>query len=107
MSVKVSGLPNNDKPDADIKDKKYWKSLEELHDPEGYQRSTHDEFSEKLPFDEPEELMKATTPRRDFLKYLGFGTDAATLAASCEIKTRKVIPYLNKPDEITPGVHNY
>lgn len=90
-----------------MKQKKYWKGIEELHDPEGYKKAVQDEFPEKLPFDEPEELLSTSTPRRDFLKYLGFGTAAATLAASCEIKTRKVIPYLNKPEEITPGVPNY
>ncbi len=107
MSVTISGLPGGDKPDPNIKDKKYWKSLGEKNDPEGYQKSIRNEFREKLPFDEPDELLQAKTPRRDFLKYLGFGTAAATLAASCEIKTRKVIPYLNKPEEITPGVPNY
>lgn len=91
-----------------MKQKKYWKGIEELHDPEGYKKATQDEFPEKLPFDEPKELLSTPTPRRDFLKYLGFGTAAATLAASsCQIKTQKVIPYLNKPEEITPGVPNY
>ncbi|MDP4852414.1 MAG: twin-arginine translocation signal domain-containing protein, partial [Saprospiraceae bacterium] len=36
--------------------------------------------------------------RRDFLKYLGFGLGAATVAASCEIPVRKAIPYVIKPD---------
>lgn len=45
--------------------------------------------------------------RRDFLKYLGFGLGAATLAASCEIPIKKAIPYVIKPDEIVPGIANY
>ncbi len=45
--------------------------------------------------------------RRDFLKYLGFGLGAATLAASCEIPVKRAIPYVVKPDEIVPGVANY
>jgi hypothetical protein len=45
--------------------------------------------------------------RRDFLKLLGFGLGAATVAASCEIPVKKAIPYVTKPDEIVPGVANY
>ena len=44
--------------------------------------------------------------RRDFLKYLGFGIGASTLAA-CEIPLRRVIPYVVKPDTVVPGVANY
>jgi molybdopterin-containing oxidoreductase family iron-sulfur binding subunit len=45
--------------------------------------------------------------RRDFLKYLGFGLGAATVAASCEIPVKKALPYVIKPDEIVPGVATY
>lgn len=45
--------------------------------------------------------------RRDFLKFLGFGLGAATLAASCEIPVKRAIPYVVKPDEIVPGIANY
>ncbi len=44
--------------------------------------------------------------RRDFLKYLGFGMTAATIA-SCDIPVRKAIPYVSKPDTIVPGVATY
>ncbi|MBK8955521.1 MAG: 4Fe-4S dicluster domain-containing protein [Saprospiraceae bacterium] len=44
--------------------------------------------------------------RRDFLKMLGFGIGAATLA-SCEIPVKKAIPYVIKPDTIVPGIANY
>src|SRR4029078_11013841 len=43
----------------------------------------------------------------DFLKYLGFSTAAATLAASCKIPVRKAIPYANKPENLIPGVPKY
>ncbi|MHB1920759.1 MAG: TAT-variant-translocated molybdopterin oxidoreductase [Chitinophagaceae bacterium] len=87
--------------------KKYWKGLEERNPSAEFQKSVEKEFREELPFVEPEGLLSAATPRRDFLKYLGFSVTAATLAASCEIQVRKAIPYLNKPEEITPGVPNY
>ncbi len=47
------------------------------------------------------------TPRRDFLKYLGFSTAAATLAASCEMPVRHIVPYINKPENMIPGVADY
>ncbi|MBK7467230.1 MAG: 4Fe-4S dicluster domain-containing protein [Saprospiraceae bacterium] len=46
------------------------------------------------------------TNRRDFLKLLGFGVGAATLA-SCEAPIKKAIPYTIRPDEIVPGIANY
>jgi len=62
-----------------------------------------------LPIDEflsDKELPSTSTSRRDFLKFLGFSTAAATLAA-CEAPVVKSIPYLVKPEEIIPGVANY
>ena len=46
------------------------------------------------------------TNRRDFLKILGFGIGAATIA-SCDIPVKKAIPYVVKPEEIVPGVATY
>lgn len=89
-----------------MEQKKYWKGLEELHNTDAHQEIVKNEFREELPF-ESEGLLNATTPRRDFLKYLGFTTAAATIAASCETPVNKAIPYVNKPEEITPGVANY
>ena len=54
--------------------------------------------------DEPEEYQ---ANRRDFLKYMGFGLGAATLAASCKTPVRKALPYLTKPDSLVPGIANY
>jgi len=48
----------------------------------------------------------ASANRRDFLKYLGFGLGAATVA-SCETPVRHAIPYVVKPDTIVPGVASY
>jgi molybdopterin-containing oxidoreductase family iron-sulfur binding subunit len=46
-------------------------------------------------------------PRRDFLKALGFGLGAVTLAACQKVPVHKSIPYLVKPEEIVPGIPNY
>ena len=41
--------------------------------------------------------------RREFLKVVGLGAGAAATVA-CEEPVRKIIPYLNQPEEIVPGV---
>jgi len=51
-------------------------------------------------------LEATSTTRRDFLKYVGFSTAAASLAA-CEGPVKKSIPYVVQPTEIIPGVANY
>jgi MoCo/4Fe-4S cofactor protein with predicted Tat translocation signal len=88
---------------------KYWQSFGEVNDPENFQKKTQDEFHEELPFEgfDDKGLIDAKAPRRDFLKYLGFSTAAATLAASCKIPVRKAIPYANKPENMVPGVAKY
>src|SRR5436190_3091548 len=52
-------------------------------------------------------MLDSSTPRRDFLKYLGFSTAAAALAAGCKIPSRKVVPFANKPADVFPGVAKY
>jgi MoCo/4Fe-4S cofactor protein with predicted Tat translocation signal len=86
--------------------KQYWKGIGQLQN-SATENEVADEFNESLPFDLSGNLLEATTPRRDFLKFLGFSTAAATLAASCEMPVRKVIPYAIKPEDIVPGVPNY
>ncbi|GGK67320.1 TAT-variant-translocated molybdopterin oxidoreductase [Rufibacter glacialis] len=87
---------------------KYWRGVEELENTPEFQKHAHNEFPEFLPVSEANgEASSATVaPRRDFLKLLGFGVAAATLA-SCEAPVRKAIPYLNKPEEVEPGIPNW
>ncbi|HNB80797.1 MAG TPA: TAT-variant-translocated molybdopterin oxidoreductase, partial [Chitinophagaceae bacterium] len=84
--------------------KQYWKGLEELNATPAFTESLSNEFREDLPGADFSQLAEASTSRRDFLKYLGFSTAAATLAASCEMPVRNAIPYAIKPENITPGV---
>jgi len=89
--------------------KKYWKGIEELQETPEFLNHKQNEFAEELPVDKflgDDKLVNTNTNRRDFLKVLGFSVTAASLAA-CEAPVRKAIPYLNKPEEITPGVANY
>jgi MoCo/4Fe-4S cofactor protein with predicted Tat translocation signal len=88
--------------------KKYWQNFGDLNNSEEFKKEQKDEFKEELPLaDLDGKLLDAQTPRRDFLKYVGFSTAAAIVAASCEMPVRKTVPYLNKRDDIIPGVSNY
>jgi molybdopterin-containing oxidoreductase family iron-sulfur binding subunit len=87
---------------------KIWQNFGALNKTEGHQAEVQDEFKEDLPFEADDKgLLQARAPRRDFLKYLGFSTAAATVAASCEMPVRKAIPFVNKPDNVIPGEANY
>lgn len=89
--------------------KKYWKSFGEQQQSEAYKKLAQDEFKEDLPFEDFDSkgLLDAKSPRRDFLKYLGFSTAAAALAASCKQPIKKAIPYAVKPDNMIAGVADY
>ena len=91
--------------------KKYWKSVEELNENSSIvERLRNNEFVEEIPTDEflgdKNTLSSSSTTRRDFLKYVGFSTAAASLAA-CEGPVKKSIPYVIQPEEIIPGVADY
>lgn len=89
---------------------KYWQNFAEVNDPENLKKLSQDEFLEELPFEgfDDKGLLDAKAPRRDFLKYLGFSTAAATLAASCKVPVRKAVPFADKPSADTvPGVPKY
>jgi molybdopterin-containing oxidoreductase family iron-sulfur binding subunit len=89
--------------------KKYWKSVEELENGSIVEALRNNEFVEAIPTEEflgSKESMSSSTSRRDFLKYVGFSTAAATLAA-CEGPVHKSIPYVLQPEQIIPGVADY
>ncbi|NNC71071.1 MAG: TAT-variant-translocated molybdopterin oxidoreductase [Flavobacteriaceae bacterium] len=91
--------------------KRYWKSVEELkEDSSVVEKLRQNEFAQEIPTDDflgdKKTLEDSATTRRDFLKYVGFTTAAASLAA-CEGPVIKSIPYVVKPDDIVPGVPNY
>ncbi|WP_341220351.1 TAT-variant-translocated molybdopterin oxidoreductase [Polaribacter atrinae] len=91
-------------------DKKYWQSVEELKGSSIVETLSKNEFVEELPTDEflgdKETLENSSTSRRDFLKYVGFTTAAASLAA-CQGPVRKAIPYVVKPDDIIAGIADW
>ncbi|MEQ8809745.1 MAG: TAT-variant-translocated molybdopterin oxidoreductase [Imperialibacter sp.] len=80
----------------------YWKGIEQLKNDPEFVKNADKEFPEYLPISENEN----GNSRRDFLKLMGFGVAAVSLAA-CEAPIRKAIPYLNKPVDVDPSVANY
>ncbi|MDQ3109249.1 MAG: TAT-variant-translocated molybdopterin oxidoreductase [Bacteroidota bacterium] len=91
-------------------DNKYWKGISQLTDETKFAEKHSGEFAEYIPVEDfigdKAKMETSSTNRRDFLKFLGFSTVAATLAA-CEAPVMKAIPYVNRPEEITPGVANW
>jgi len=78
--------------------KTYWKGIEQLKNDPAFVRNAESEF--------PEFPGEGGSNRRDFLKMMGFGVAAVSLAA-CEAPIRKAIPYVEKPMDVDPGIPNY
>ncbi|MFV0593878.1 MAG: TAT-variant-translocated molybdopterin oxidoreductase [Draconibacterium sp.] len=83
---------------------KYWRSLDELNDPVAFKKS---EIRLEVDAKRAVTQKAAGSSRRDFLKTFGFSVAAAAVVASCKRPVDKAIPYLVKPEEVTPGVANY
>ena len=86
--------------------RKYWKGISELEETPQFLESRKQEFPTETSVEEflsDENLNETSTARRDFLKFLGFSVAAATVAA-CEAPVTKAIPYVNKPENVTPGM---
>ncbi len=96
----------------DMKETKHkdqsWIGLKDISNDPEYIDGVHSEFKDvpisKLMVGEHNE--KLTASRRDFLKLLGFSVTAASIAA-CDAPVRRAIPYVNRPEEIVPGVPTY
>ncbi|HZI26065.1 MAG TPA: TAT-variant-translocated molybdopterin oxidoreductase, partial [Chryseolinea sp.] len=80
--------------------KVYWKGIEQLANNPEFVKHAHHEFAQPGP---EEDLGHS---RRDFLKMMGFGMSAVTLAA-CEAPIRKAIPYVNKPMDTEASIADY
>jgi len=86
--------------------RKYWKGLDELKETPEFLKSRDEEFPKEMSVEDflsDDSLAESSTDRRDFLKFLGFSVAAATVAA-CEAPVVKAIPYVNKPENVTPGM---
>ena len=77
--------------------KKYWRSLEQLAETPEYKESLHQEFPEHA------REMDNSITRRNFISLMGASIALAGLAG-CRRPVEKIIPYINQPEEIIPGV---
>jgi molybdopterin-containing oxidoreductase family iron-sulfur binding subunit len=91
----------------DFNNQEVWVGVEDLTRDAQFIAQSKEEFPATLTDALQTENGGFGSNRRDFLKYLGFGLGAATIAASCEIPVKRAIPYVTKPDTIVPGVANY
>jgi MoCo/4Fe-4S cofactor protein with predicted Tat translocation signal len=87
--------------------KKYWKSVEELENGSIVEALRNNEFVEAIPTEEFLEVKRLCRLQHHvgLLKYVGFSTAAATLAAEGPVV--KSIPYVLQPEQIIPGVADY
>ncbi len=84
-----------------------WIGEKDLVKDESFMATVDQEFADNSLLDNSEGLDHTQANRRDFLKFLGFGLGAATVAAGCDIPVKRAIPYVVKPDAIVPGVATY
>jgi Fe-S-cluster-containing dehydrogenase component/anaerobic selenocysteine-containing dehydrogenase len=89
-------------------EKKYWKSLEEQANMPVANPGQKDVDASRSLLDLiDEEIDGKPSSRRNFLKFCGFSFATAAIATSCKNPVQTAIPYLNKPEEITPGMANH
>jgi MoCo/4Fe-4S cofactor protein with predicted Tat translocation signal len=90
----------------------YWSTLSELDQDAAYLARVDEEF---FPDAKPERFFEAdgdedklTSPlsRRTFLKFSAFSALVAAVSG-CERPVQKILPYVNKPEEINFGQANY
>ena len=92
----------NNQEKTDKGNTKHWKSLEEWRQDPEYQKIVENEFL----VSPLSSTGNSAVARRDFLKLMG-ASIALSSAACIRRPVQKIIPYVNKPKEITHGVANY
>ena len=88
--------------------KKYWNSLDEYKNISDKKTDVIESEDKNAILDLfNDDVAKAKSSRRDFLKLCGFSVTTAAIAASCERPVHKAIPYVIQPEEIVPGKASY
>ena len=85
---------------SDTESTKYWRSLQDLKDSADAKKSEPRSFPE-----EPAAIME-TFSRREFLKVMGASMALAGFTG-CRRPVEAIVPYVNQPEEIIPGIPNY
>ena len=88
---------------------KQWRSLNEFKNGRDlHSEQQHDKKHKNAVLDVLDsKVVDAPASRRDFLKLFGFSFATAAVVSSCEKPVQKAIPYLIKPEELTPGKASY
>jgi len=81
--------------------KKYWRSLNQLANTPEFRKRLENEFPDGL-FDAD----TRTISRRDFIGLMSASLALAGLAG-CRKPVEKIIPYVNPPEEVIPGIANH
>ncbi|HVR63452.1 MAG TPA: TAT-variant-translocated molybdopterin oxidoreductase [Polyangia bacterium] len=76
---------------------RYWRSLDERAQAPAWQQAAHREFPPGA-----SELNDGVS-RRSFMQLLGVSTAVASLGAACRKPNEKIVPFVRRPDEVTPG----
>lgn len=88
--------------DSPSNGKTYWKSFEELSRDPAVMEQIHHEFEPD--YDVPTSNASAVT-RRTFMGLLG--ASMALAATGCRRPEQKIVPYVKKPEYLTPGIANH
>ncbi|CAN5504157.1 TAT-variant-translocated molybdopterin oxidoreductase [soil metagenome] len=100
-------VPMSDSPTTARPRPEYWSTLEEYHQDDAYLARVGEEFFPAAkPETDDENALMTPMQRRTFLKLGGFAALAAALQ-SCERPISKIVPYTNKPEDMTYGYANY
>lgn len=88
---------------------KQWRSIEEYNNGRDLGEEKRNESRHKNAVLDvlDSRAVDAPSSRRDFLKLFGFSVASAAVVSSCEKPVQKAIPYLIKPEEVTPGKASY
>ena len=81
--------------------KQFWRSLEELAGTETFQQFLEDEFPQQA------RPLRMEVDRRQFLTLMGASLALAGLSGCRFLPQDKIVPYVEKPEDIVPGLPLY
>src|SRR5205807_1389546 len=77
---------------------RYWRSIEERESAKAIALGAVNEFPPGA-----DELAEGSVSRRGFMQLLGASTALATVGAACRKPNEKIVPFVRRPEEVTPG----
>jgi Fe-S-cluster-containing dehydrogenase component len=86
---------------------KYWRSIDELNAAKRIALGSVSAMAAPSAANEfapgAEEMPEGSVSRRSFMQLLGASTALATVGAACQKPNEKIIPFVRRPEELTPG----